>query len=259
MFSNQINDIFRRSFEPFFLKYNMIWQNNAFVKSENGLFYYVFVDCEELYGVTDVDIVFLTLPNFGVNAEKMKKSSRVGLSFEDISEFEKNTIDAKVKELADVESLMNKYLELLERCFDKYFKFNSFTDYADKMLRTGHMIVEFMNGNSKAAEKLFHKFSHINFVNVCYYYMLENGKERCREFALELVGIYRNLLYDRIKDGDMADLSESFDRMVMNYNKITQFIEALIERNESYFAVLKQSFSESFDSSQAYIGSLLKD
>lgn len=267
MFSNQIDECFRMTFEAFFLKNNILWNTNAFAGSNNGLFSFIFTDYTECDGENDVDIIFLTLPDFSVNADKINKTNKYGLSLKNVADFENITINTKVRNSEDIEPLMCKFLELLQHQFHKYFMFDSFTSYADKMLETGRKFLDFVNIRPVVSGKFFQRFSDIDFVNLCYYYMVENGIEKCRDFTLELIGGYRMLLYDKMKNGNISELShilsecdrKCFDRMFINYSKITQFAEALIERNESYFSFLDKSFGKNLEKGRTYINAILAE
>lgn len=250
---NQIEESFRRNFEVFFEQKNIFWHNGVFAGRSNEFFNYSFVFSENSEGEEEFNIIFLVIPEFCVRKSKLETERRYGLSIKDLVLLEKLDVSATISDGTDVDEVMSKYLQIAEKYYDKYFSFDSITEYAEKMLDTGMRMLDYTMISPLYTHKMYPKLAEIDFVDICFYYLKKEGRERCKEFVMQLVSGYRTVLYDQMKYDNMSGLSEiipeeelrKFDKMFINYSNVSNFLESLLADNDSYFLAVDEKFRQS--------------
>ena len=82
------------------------------------------------------------------------------------------------------------------------------------------------------------------------FYLKHNGIEQCGKYLKNLIGVYRILLYDKMKYGNIAELKEKLNdseqkklkSLFKNYGRLTYFAEAMLENNVRFFAETEKAF-----------------
>ena len=253
MYTNKIQESFKRHFEAFFKSRNVFWHSGVFAGSRNGLFTYSYAFDEKSDDITELNLIFFVAPVFSVKRSKVTYETRYGLSMRELILLENLDVNLVFTDVSEIDEVMNRCLQLMEKYFDKYFTFSSVTEYCEKMLNMGMKIVDFLSVNPQHTQMLYQKLSEIDFVDICYYYLKAEGQNRCRQFTMELVSGLRVALYDSMKYDNLTGLSEKFsdtelekiDKIFINYSRVTKFLESLLLHNDSYFITVEEKFKNS--------------
>lgn len=265
MYTNIIQESFKRHFETFFKSKNVFWHKGAFVGSHNGLFTYSYAFEKKFNNFTELNIVFYVAPVFCVRHPKIAYEAGYGLTMREFIILENVDICMIISDKTDIDSVMDNYLRLMKKCFDKYYDLSSVTEYCEKMLLMGIKIVEFFSANPQYTQLLQKKLSDIDFVDICYYYLKAAGTERCKQFVMELVSGLRTTLYDGMKYDKLLGSNKKFidtdldiiDRIFKNYNRTTEFLESLLLNNDSYFIEIGKKFKNSKIEGSKIVSNLL--
>lgn len=260
MFSNQIDESFRMHFEAFFEQKNMFRHNSIFAGRSNGFFQYSFAFSENTEGQEEIDVILLVIPEFCVRRSKLDKERKHGLSIKDVILLEKLDVCTVVTDKSDIDEIMGRYLQILQKYYDKYFSFDSITECAEKIL-------DYIAVSPMYTNRMYPKLAEIDFVDICYYYLKESGFEKCEKFLMDLVSRYRTVLYDKMKYDNMSgsndnfskDEHRKFDKMFINYSSISTFLESLLAHNDSYFMAVAEKFRNSKLESKKIIEELICD
>lgn len=257
MFSNQIDESFRMHFGAFFEQKNMFRHNNIFAGRCNGFFNYSFAFSEFTEGEEELDVVILVLPEFCLRSSKLEKTHKHGLSIKDIIMLENLDVCTVITDESDIDEIMVRYLRIAQTYYDKYFYFDSITEYAERML-------DYMTIGPEYPHRMYPKFAEIDFVDICYCYLKEKGCDKCEEFLMNLISGYRTVLYDRMKYDNMSDnLPEDkrrkFDKMFINYSTVSKFLESLLAHNDSYFMAVGEKFRNSKLEAKKIVEDIIND
>ena len=246
MISKQVFETFRSSFENFFADKGIKWCNGCFAGYKNGLFSYV-----ELLEIPrkqnkNIDLIFRVLPEFYVNEDAISRSKNCLFTFRVIAK----SLGIPVENGFDSpEKFFALCLDILKAEYDRLFYYDSIDDYAKRMIYNCNLLIDFANRNS-GFSNVFGEFSNIDFTLLVYFYLKHNGIEQCGKYLKNLIGVYRILLYDKMKYGNIAELKEKLNdseqkklkSLFENYGRLTYFAEAMLENNVRFFAETEKAF-----------------
>lgn len=246
MISKQVFETFRSSFENFFADKGIKWCNGCFAGYKNGLFSYI--ELLEIQGKENknIDLIFRVLPEFYVNEDAISRSKNCLFTFRVIAKSlgipVENGFDSPKKFFA-------LCLDILKTEYDRMFSYDSIDDYAQRMIYNCNLLIDYTNRNADSTN-VFGEFSNMDFTLLVYFHLRRNGIEQCGKYLKNLIGVYRILLYDKMKYGNIAELKEKFsdseqqklENLFENYGKLTYFAEAMLENNIRFFAETEKAF-----------------
>ena len=127
------------------------------------------------------------------------------------------------------------------------------------------MSLDIMTDCQKNSDLLFGRFIGIDFLGLSYYLYINYNIKVCRKFVMNILNIYKTMLYDKLKQGNILDIIEKYSQKekamletaFKQYDLLVLFAEALIENDKSYFASLDISYRQNSIARKRYIDNLL--
>ncbi len=240
MITKQVSESFRITFENFLAEKDIKWCGNCFAGYKNGLFSYVNLFETHRKQGEDIDIIYRILPDFYVNKETISRSNNCQYTFKMIANSVDKPIDCGIY---DYEMFFKSCFDILKSEYDRLFCYDSVTDYAQRMVLNCNLLIEYA-GKHQEISNAYGEFANMDLTYLVYYYLKHQSYDECSNLVMNLIGAYKILLYDKIKQGNLSELKEKlsdfeqqkFENLFENYGKLTHFAEALLENNIRFFA-----------------------
>lgn len=240
MIPKQISEAFKSKFESFFADKGIKWCGGCFAGYENGLFSYVELIETCRGNDKDIDIIYRVLPDFYVDKETISRSKNCLFTFRMIA----NSLDRPVEcGLDNPESFFEICLDILKTEYNRLFLYRNVADYTQRMIYNCNLLIKYAN-KTPDVSNIFGEFSNMDFTYLTYFYLKYKGSEQCGTFLMSLISVYKIMLYDKMKYGNLSELREKLsdaeqkklEKLFENYAKLTHFAEAMLENNLSFFA-----------------------
>lgn len=262
MIPTQVFEAFRSTFENFFADKDIKWCGGCFAGYKNGLFSYVeLIETHNQQG-EDIDIIYRVLPDFYVNEDAIRRSKDCLFTFREISKSLSIPVNNNFE---NPENFFELCLNILKTEYERMFLYDSVTDYAQRMIYNCNLLIEYTNRNSENLN-VFGEFSNMDFTCLVYFYLKHKGNEQCGRYLMNLINVYKILLYDKMKYGNLAELKEKLnsaeqqklESLFENYGRLTHFAEAMLENNIRFFAETEKDFELKRLLGRDYIRKLLR-
>ena len=155
-----------------------------------------------------------------------------------------NSVDKPIDcGIYDYEMFFKSCFDILKSEYDRLFCYDSVTDYAQRMVLNCNLLIEYA-GKHQEISNAYGEFANMDLTYLVYYYLKHQSYDECSNLVMNLIGAYKILLYDKIKQGNLSELKEKlsdfeqqkFENLFENYGKLTHFAEALLENNIRFFA-----------------------
>lgn len=246
MIPTQVSEAFRNTFENFFADKGIKWCGGCFAGYKNGLFSYFELIETSRKQCEDIDIIYRVLPDFYVDEEAISRSKYCLFTFRGIAKSLGIPVDNSFE---NPEKFFELCLNILKTEYERLFLYDSVTDYAQRMIYNCNRLIEYTNRNSENLN-VFGEFSNMDFTCLVYFYLKHKGREQCGRYLMNLINVYKILLYDKMKYGNLAELKEKLNNaeqqklesLFENYGRLTHFAEAMLENNIRFFAETEKDF-----------------
>lgn len=254
------------AFEDFLKEKGFKWCQGFFAGCSNDIFTRISLYCNVRGYSVNIDIRVLQLPMLCVSDKDIDKKLLSGVSINAVANLENKIIvnDFDIR-LTDIDVIMKMYLTLFAEVFDKYFSFKSIVDFPKIINILQKTSLNTETGFQENSDLLFKRFISIDFIELSYHCYINCNKNICRKFVMNVLNIYRNILYDKLKQDNIMDLIEKYSQKekamletaFKQYDLLVLFAEALIENDKSYFASLDISYRQNSISRKRYIDNLI--
>lgn len=265
MNSNKIIESFKIAFEDFLKEKGFKWCQGFFAGCSNDIFTRISL----CYNMNDykaiIDVRVLQMPMLCVSDNDIDSNALSGISINAVARTENKIIENEFDiRLTDIDEIMKSYCIIFTELFDKYFSLVTSADFPCKINILLKMSLGKVTDYQENSD-LFGRLIGIDFLGLSYYLYINYNINVCKKFVMNVLNIYKTMLYEKLKQGNILDLIEKYSQKekamletaFKQYDLLVLFAEALIENDKSYFASLDINYRQNSISRKRYIDNLL--